>query len=143
MRNLIFEVPGEPVGKGRPRFTRTGRAYTPDKTVRYENLVVLSFRETYPDWDPVDGPIAVRMTAFFPIARSWSQKKKGMAIRDEIRPTKKPDTDNIAKIKDALNGIVWHDDAQVVEETIAKYYSDNPRLIIEILMLEDEIHGCD
>lgn len=136
---LQFKVPGEPVGKGRPRFVRaTGRTYTPEKTERYENLVKLAFIKEYPDVIPLEGPLAVTMIANFSIPKSWSKKKQALAIAGARRPTKKPDTDNIAKIKDALNGIAWRDDAQVVEEQILKYYAEVPSLTIIIETLGEE-----
>ena len=136
---LEFKVPGEPVGKGRPRFVRaTGRTYTPEKTERYENLVKLAFIKEYPDVVPIEGPISVEMVANFSIPKSWSKKKQALAAAGALRPTKKPDTDNIAKIKDALNGIAWIDDAQVVEESISKNYTEVPSLTIIIETLGEE-----
>ena len=130
-------IPGEPVGKGRPRFVKAaGRTYTPEKTARYENLVALAFMEKYPDAKPLEGEATVTMTAFFSVPKSWSKKKQLAAISNEIRPKKKPDTDNIAKIKDALNGLAWKDDAQVTDEMISKRFSLQPRLEITILIQE-------
>ena len=134
---LEFEVPGEPVGKGRPRTTvRSGfaREYTPAKTRNYENLIKLAFQQAYPGHEPFPKgtPLKIEMAAYLSIPESWSIKKKKLALAGYIRPTKKPDTDNISKIKDALNGIAWYDDAQVVEDTIKKYYSDRPKLGIRI-----------
>ena len=115
----MFQVPGEPVGKGRPRFTRQGRAYTPAKTAKYENLVSLAFQQMYPNHVPFENAVEMKMIAYFSIPKSWSK-------------TKKPDTDNIAKVKDALNGIAFKDDSQVVKETIIKRYAEVPKLIIYI-----------
>lgn len=129
---LEFEVPGEPVGKGRPRFTRQGRAYTPAKTARYENLVSLAFTQKYSDHVPFEGPIEMKMIAYFSIPKSWSKKKVEQARLNKIWPTNKPDTDNIAKVKDALNGIAFHDDSQVVKETIIKIYAETPKLVVYI-----------
>lgn len=131
-KEFEFEVPGEPVGKGRPRFTRQGRAYTPAKTAKYENLVSLAFSQKYPDHVPLEGPIEMKMIAYFSIPKSWSKKKVEQARLNRIWPTKKPDTDNIAKVKDALNGIAFHDDSQVVRETIVKMYAESPKLVVYI-----------
>ena len=50
-----------------------------------------------------------------------------------IRPAKKPDIDNVIKsILDALNGVAYHDDTQVVAVFAEKYYSDTPRVEVEI-----------
>ena len=58
-------IPGEPVGKGRPRFTKNGHSFTPEKTVNYENLVKLTFKSDYPNAEPVakDVPLAADITA--------------------------------------------------------------------------------
>lgn len=129
---LVFQVPGEPVGKGRPRFTRQGRAYTPAKTAKYENLVSLTFQQMYPNHVPFENAVEMKMIAYFSIPKSWSKKKHQQAVLNQIFPTKKPDTDNIAKVKDALNGIAFKDDSQVVKETIIKRYAEVPKLIIYI-----------
>lgn len=57
----------------------------------------------------------------------------GHMIDRLIRPTRKPDFDNIGKIIcDALNGIAYRDDAQIVDALVRKFYSDTPRVIVEI-----------
>ena len=42
---IKFTVPGVPVGKGRPRFTRGGHAYTPEKTAAFEEKVRLCWKK--------------------------------------------------------------------------------------------------
>ena len=72
-----FTVPGVPVAKGRPRVTIRGgrpRAYTPEKTEKYENLVRLAFREEFPDAEPAAGPIILEFRAYFPVPKSFSKK---------------------------------------------------------------------
>ena len=73
MTYIEFTVDGEPVGKGRPRFTRSGHAYTPEKTADYEQLVKLSFRKKYPDFKPILKvvPLSVTIFAEFPIPASF------------------------------------------------------------------------
>ena len=132
---FCFEIPGEPKGKGRPRFTRNGRTYTPEQTAVYENLVKVMFMQAYPDTQPIPQgtPCTARLTAFFPIPQSAGKKKSADMESGSIRPTKKPDTDNIAKIVlDALNGLAYHDDSQVVDLTVIKTYSREPRVEVEI-----------
>lgn len=132
--SYFFVVPGEPVAKGRPKFTtRSGfvRAITPEKTANYETLVKLSFSQEYPEAKPFekDTPLSVYIIASFGIPKSVSKKKAQEMTDCYIRPTKKPDCDNIGKIIcDALNGIAFHDDSQIVELTINKYYSDTPQV---------------
>lgn len=132
---IYFAVPGEPKGKGRPRLGRSGHAYTPHDTVAYENLVKLSFREEYPDHVPLESGVKVSTTirAYYPIPKSASKKKRMDMAMGYVRPTKKPDCDNIAKIVcDALNGIVYHDDSQIYELTVIKKYSDTPRVTVRM-----------
>lgn len=129
MTYIEFTVDGEPVGKGRPRFTRNGHAYTPEKTADYEQLVKLSFRNKYPDFKPILKviPLSVVICAEFPIPASFCKNARLEAKRGTKKPTKKPDADNIAKsICDALNGLAYHDDSQIVELTVHKKYSSSP-----------------
>jgi Holliday junction resolvase RusA-like endonuclease len=50
-----------------------------------------------------------------------------------IRPTKTPDTDNIAKsVLDALNKVAYKDDSCVVDLIVEKWYSENPRVEVYI-----------
>jgi Holliday junction resolvase RusA-like endonuclease len=66
------------------------------------------------------------------VPESWSKRDKAAALDGTIRPTGRPDWDNYGKITDALNGICWKDDSQVVDGRVIKLYSDAPALRIEI-----------
>lgn len=80
-----------------------------------------------------DKSLIMNIDAFFKIPKSTSKKKKMMMLSNDIRPTKKPDMDNIIKIvADALNGIAYYDDKQIIECTIRKYYSNEPRIKVSI-----------
>lgn len=134
-----FTILGKPQGKGRPRFTKVGnfvRAYTPDGTVSYENLVRLEYRRQCQDYRFQEGvPLDVRIMAYYDIPKSVSKKKRQQIISHKLRPLKKPDCDNIIKcVLDALNQIAYKDDAQVVDCHVRKFYSENPR--IEVLIME-------
>ncbi len=136
MRLLEFTIPGEPVAKGRPRMTRQGRAYTPKKTVNYETLIQECFAIAYPGHQPITGPLGLKIDAHFTVPASWSLKKQRQAYDGQLRPTKKPDIDNVIKCMDALNGIAWKDDSQIVTVIASKWYSDRPRVEIEITEVE-------
>lgn len=134
---IQFTVYGTPVGKQRPKFsTFNGHAtaYTPAKTVNYENLVKLSYQQQCNDKPyEKDVPLKAEITAYFPIPKSASVKRKKMMLDGKIRHTKKCDADNLAKaVLDALNGIAYYDDSQVCELSVSKLYSDNPRVIVSI-----------
>lgn len=129
---VVVEMPGEPVAKGRPRFGR-GRVYTPRKTSVYEDQLKWVARLAMRGREMFVGPVKVDMLALFEIPKSWPARKKTDAMNGLVRPTGKPDIDNLLKTAaDALNKIIWHDDAQVVRATIAKRYSDTPGLRIEV-----------
>lgn len=130
-----FTVPGEPVGKGRPRFNRySGKAFTPEKTVNYENLVRLEYQMQVKE-EPFPEKVMLRLLikAYFGIPKSASKKARSQMISLEQRPVKKPDMDNIIKaVADALNHIAYYDDSQIVSTTIEKYYAEQPRIEVTI-----------
>lgn len=131
---MIFEVPGEPTGKSRPRVTKFGN-YTPEKTVLYENLIKTYFMIA--KGRKRNGHIYMGIKAYFKIPKSATKQDKGLMRIRAIRPTKKPDADNILKIvADALNNIAYDDDSQIVSAKVEKFYADDddntPKLIIDI-----------
>lgn len=145
--NIWFMVPGEPHGKARPKVTRTksgnSLTYTPDKTVAYEELV----RQRYTNAAPADfrfdagRPLYMIVNAYMGIPKSKTKRQKAEMLANILRPTKKPDFDNIFKILcDALNGIAYADDAQIVEAHIYKRYSGSPRVEVEVGEIEDLQH---
>jgi Holliday junction resolvase RusA-like endonuclease len=142
---IRFEVPGEPVAKSRPRiytnkFTGLAHGVTPAKTVNYENLVKTYAQEAMGENCQVyfDGE-ALRMwvTAYFGIPKSTPKKKTVLMAQGTIRPTKKPDADNIGKIvADALNGICYKDDSQIVTFVVEKRYALIPKVTVSIQEVE-------
>lgn len=129
-----FTILGEPAGKGRPRFTGGGRTYTPEKTVSYENLVKLEYEQQCANHKFPDGAqLDARIIAYYQIPKSTSKKKAKLMEEGKIRPTKKPDFDNIGKIVcDSLNKRAYRDDAQIVDAQVRKFYSRNPRVVVII-----------
>lgn len=133
---VCFTVHGEPKGKGRPRFNRTtGHAITPMDTVNYESLVHLEYMRQCGDRRfPDDAMLEMRVKAYYAIPKSKSKKMKTLMREGAVRPTKKPDQDNIIKIvADALNGVAYRDDVQIVDCLCRKFYSDVPRVEVRIL----------
>lgn len=145
-----FKIPGDPQGKGRPRFTRRGNrsgfAYTPPKTHQYEAVVrmlaVQNAKVQCPETElPISQDCAVEITANFAVPKSYSRKKRKACLSGFIRPHKKPDSDNIAKIVlDGLNPLMkrnraikkmvtvapgfYEDDKQVTKLEVNKQYSE-------------------
>ena len=126
---ISFSIPGEPVGKGRPKFARRGnfvQTYTPEKTASYENLVKVEYQMKYHGQQFPDVPLVMEIKAFYGIPKSASKKKREMMLTHLIRPTKKPDMDNVVKvIADSLNNLAYKDDTQIVECTVRKFYSED------------------
>lgn len=124
-------IPIKPESKGRPRFERNGHAYTPQKTRAYEDCVRILARRAV--IRPMEGEIYITIHFYLPIPKSWSKRKKQLAMDKAIRPTVTPDIDNLAKaILDGLNGIVYADDKQIVDMTLRKFYGEEPRTEIEV-----------
>lgn len=131
-----FAIPGAPRGKQRAK-TGKGFAYTPKETVYYENLVKAMFRGAFPDWVPTDKAVAMEFTAVVSIPMSASKKNRQLMIEGKIRPTKVPDWDNFGKIvSDALNQILYHDDRQVVDGHVKKFYGEVPGMNVSFEVLE-------
>lgn len=141
MKKAKFTVYGEPKGKGRPRFnTKTGHAITPKDTVSYENLVKLEWQTAYGTENfPKEAMLDMRIKAYYRIPKSASKKKRAAMLAGEIRPTKKPDMDNVVKIiADSLNNLAYYDDTQIVDCQCRKFYSENPRVEVTIINLSEE-----
>ena len=136
-----FQIPGDPVAKGRPRFSRkTGRTWTPEKTARYENLVSLSFTDTYPNQFPTGEPIRLTVIAYFSPPKSTSKKRLAGMLSNLIHHTKRPDIDNILKsVMDGLNKVAFMDDSQIWSMCVEKRYSEHPRVEVIIEETRDEI----
>ena len=145
---LSFEIPGQPIGQGRPKFSTINghaRAYDPEKSRNYKAYVRMlatqAMKET--GFERIDGPCAVVIQAYFEVPKSKSKKFREAALNGLERPTKKPDLSNIIKgIEDALNGLVYKDDSSIVSLKIQKYYSEFPRVELEISSCSNEQNKC-
>src|SRR5262245_49615675 len=115
---LEIVLDGAPKGKGRPRFTRKGHAFTPAATRSYEAALRYAAQVEQGEAPPLDGPLTVEIEARMPVPKSWPKKRRADALAGRTAPTSTPDLDNLMKTVDALNGIVWNDDAQVALATV-------------------------
>ena len=130
MSAIRFSVPGEPRGWARAR-TSGARFFTDTKTRSEKQAVAAWAIEA--GAVVIEGPVDVRLTAYLRIPKSAPKKLRAAMLAGAERPTKTPDGDNLAKLTmDALNGVCWRDDVQVVDLTVRKFWSDTPRLEIEI-----------
>ena len=135
---MKFTVWGKPKAKGRPRLSTYGgfaRAYTPQDTIEYENLIKLSYLQASETQEAIDyeKPIVMTINGYYPISKNTSKKKKLEMINGRIRPCIKVDCDNLAKIiADSLNAVAYKDDTQIVDMYIHKWYDEQPRVEVEI-----------
>lgn len=108
----MYSIQVDPIPKGRPRFTKIGRAYTPAATRKYEQQLRILIRQAYKE-APMDGSLSI--TVIFNI-------KRGKTIT-RASPCKRPDLDNYLKaFLDAANDLLYHDDGQLCEIITRKQY---------------------
>lgn len=140
-KSYCISIPGKPQGKGRPRFSRNGHTYTPQNTADYEDLIKSV-------WYSINGcakftldtPLACRITAYYEPPKSASKKKR-KELLDGLWAMKKPDADNIVKVVlDALNGVAYHDDVQVVCVFTFKKYAEVASVDVELYEVGGEIY---
>ena len=136
---ISFTVFGEPVAQGRPRFSTAGgfvRAVDPAKSRDFKHYIRLAAAQHSPE-RPLEGPLHLSVRVYRSTPKSFSKKRASEAEIGKIRPTQKPDGSNYLKlVEDALNGLIWRDDSQIVEAHVSKWYSSRPRIEIKIQELE-------
>lgn len=133
--NISFTVPGPPQGKARPRFIRaTGHTYTPESTVLYENLIKTEYAlQCHGARFPDDAYLCMTVDAYYEVPASASGKRKAEMWEGRVRPTKKPDADNVLKcVADALNKLAYRDDSQIVHAVVRKQYDNRARIEVQI-----------
>lgn len=143
---LLMEIVvyGEPTPQGRPRFTKTGHTYDPERSRNYKQLVrfwVTQHLKKIDDWKPFENALCVDLTFFVGIPSSWTKKKRIGASVGKIRPISKKlgDLDNMVKcVTDAISGLVYVDDSQIVNLGASKYYSDTPRCVLKVIEIENK-----
>lgn len=129
-----FSIPGMPVAWARAGKARGGFSYTPAKQRNYGEIVRFAASAAMAGRAPAEGEVELIVSVRLPIPASWSRKKQAEAAVGRIRPGKKPDWDNAGKIiSDAMNGIVYRDDAQIVEARISKHYDTHPRVDVLVV----------
>ena len=129
-----FTVMGTPMVKKRPRASmRNGHAvvYTPKDTVNYENLVRYTYQSDV--GIKLEGAIEMNVKAYFPIPKSVSKKQHALMATEKEPCLVHRDVDNVCKLlMDSINGVAFDDDKQIYKLTGEKYYSDNPRVEVEL-----------
>jgi Holliday junction resolvase RusA-like endonuclease len=129
---ITLTLPGLPVGKARARVTTRG-TYTPAKTRNYEGMVRQLAAIEMAGEPPTLDPVELALTAWLPVPQSASKKRQTAMLAGELRPTGRPDLDNIAKAwSDGMNQIVYRDDAQIVRIVLEKRYGVTPKVVVTV-----------
>ena len=131
-----FKIPGKVQAKQRPRFSKSGIVYTPKETRVYEDFVRLCYSDYANQyrWEPYDGQLRAEIEVFIQVPKSDSKLNKQAKIIGEIRPTIKPDCDNLAKsILDSLNGWAYRDDKQIIELSVKKFYAEQSEVKVKLM----------
>ena len=137
MKEVTARLYVSPEPKGRPKFTTFGghvHTYTPKKTELYERRIKEQYIKYTEGYKFEKGqPICVNLVFGMPIPASSPKSRKRAMAEGIIRHTKKPDIDNMIKsVLDALNGVAWVDDSQIVRLTAMKLYCEDPYVYIKI-----------
>lgn len=129
---IEFQVTGKPQGKARPRFSyKTHVAYTPKSTKDYEQQIAEAYTQAGGKCLPADVYVGISIEAFFQVPQSWTKSKKIAVTMGTIKPTVKPDVDNIIKIVlDGLNGTAYADDKQVIHVSASKKYTQGTPMVM-------------
>lgn len=127
-----FTINSKLRGKGRPRFTKNGRTYTPKETVEYENMIKLEYQNQCGGYQ-FSGPVSVDITIVHMVEKASSKKARAEKLTGLTVPTKKPDIDNVIKIiLDALNQVAYVDDRMVIDVHAVKIYGENECVSIRL-----------
>jgi Holliday junction resolvase RusA-like endonuclease len=140
---IEFVVYGAPQAQGRPRASvRHGRVvmYDPTSSRDYKHIVSLTASQHRPK-ELIEKPVSLTVKVYRPIPASWSKAKKEKAIRGLLLPTGKPDLSNYIKgVEDAIEGVLVHNDSQIVDYGHScKKYSDTPRIEVRLIVKDVEV----
>ena len=134
---MILTILGEPKPKQSAKFAKMGKfvkSYQPKKVVQNERNIRTQIISQLPkDFVPFKGALAMTVHYVFPPLKSMSKKVLKQVDEGTLYKTTRPDLDNLAKsLLDAMNGVVFIDDAQVVYMSLTKKYGNTPETLIYI-----------
>ena len=81
----------------------------------------------------MEGPLSLEVRVYRIPPKSMGKKRSADAIEKKRGIVTKPDLDNYIKlVSDAINGVVFADDSQIVAIRASKRYSDVPGIEITV-----------
>lgn len=136
---LAFVVYGTPIGQGRISFLGKGRAvHSNAKTLHPWRALVASRAAEAQTGMPYTGPVQLRASFYLQRPKHHSNSR-GLRDNAPSHPAKRPDLDHLLRaIGDALTGIAWVDDSQVVKVRASKSWCapdaalQEPGVVIEV-----------
>ena len=128
MIQIMFTVYGEPIAKGRPRFSTRGKflfAYTPEKTKAYEFEVGMMALAAMGGTKPLEGALEAFIYVTYAVPASYSKKRLEACLSGLEKHIKKPDLDNVIKsVIDGMDKIVFNNDSQITSIHSTKVYGE-------------------
>ena len=133
---FLFEITGDPIPQKQTQFLRkSGIAYDPSK--KDKECIQWEVRPFAPE-QPLLGPVSVDLTFYFAPPASSSAVRRRQMLNHIIHHTKKPDADNCAYlVTNALKGIFYRDDAQIIDLSIHKRFSERAKTVVKIIAIEE------
>lgn len=137
MNSIEFIVPG-----ALPGWQRAGqngkRHYTQSQTRTAKTEVAAWCRQAMAGRPMLTGALALDVVVYRAVPASWSPKRQREAMAGTILPTTKPDCDNHGKlVADALNGVAYHDDAQIADLRVCKRYAETALVRVTVRQIND------
>jgi Holliday junction resolvase RusA-like endonuclease len=136
---IVVTLKGEPEGRKQPQprvAHKDGRPFVilhpASETKKYQKALAWAAKAVMGPRPLLTGALVVVVTAVMGVPKSWSKKDRDAALTGVIRPTGKPDWDNFGKQLDAFKGVVWGDDAAIVDGRVVKVYGEEPLLRVEV-----------
>lgn len=140
MQEVTLFMDIEPQAWQRPKTRVVGgfvKHYSPKKTKDYEQAIAQYYATSKGVFFEKDVPLRVSLYFGMPVPKSTSKKKTMEMVTGYISHTKRPDVDNLAKaVIDALNGVAWDDDSQIVQLSVHKDYTSKPSVYLSISEVE-------
>lgn len=138
MIQIMFTVYGDPVAKGRPRFSTRGKfpvAYTPEKTKTYESEVAMMAKAAMGASEALEGALEAFIYVTYAVPASYSKKRSEACLSGLEKHTKKPDLDNVVKsVVDGMDKIVFLNDSQITSIHATKVYGEIAK--VEVMVRE-------
>jgi Holliday junction resolvase RusA-like endonuclease len=132
-RMILFEIHTIPKPQKQTLYGKR-RFYDPSK--EYKQALQWQMRPYAPK-EPLEGPVKVHIHFYMPMPKDVTAPKRRQMINGIIVPCKRPDLDNLAySVTNAMNELIYADDSQIIDLTLSKRYSENPKIVVKIIELQ-------